>query len=343
LTRPKQHHYVTRAYLAGFIKEPSIQLVCYGRGRKPFLKPPAELGKRRNYYAIRKPDGSWDDSLEDLIGRTVEEPGLQVIKKLTSGKTKIDAAEREALALLVAYQQMRTPAARKRLRAMSQMMTDRVLHEIRIADPTQTSVKLLDGKGERESDVTLDEITAANEELLDDHAKAIHSLSVPTIFDMRQIFTRMKWTIYRPYGESSFMTSDNPVIRVFHSGLGSGAGLNRMDVEVRFPLSRKALLTFTHDRPLVEVLLRSSERNQRRLLGKSKQIAEKWISDGDVTYFNRGLVRHCEQWVFAPIEVDWLESLLRTSPMEPQAVDLSRGDLLHFRDEVVYNPQIDLQ
>jgi Protein of unknown function (DUF4238) len=95
VARPKQQHYVTRAYLEGFLGNSEQHLVCYGRGKGPFRKSPGDLACQRNYYAIRKTDGTWDDSLEELIGKTVEDPGVPVIQKLASGRTRLSWTERD--------------------------------------------------------------------------------------------------------------------------------------------------------------------------------------------------------------------------------------------------------
>ena len=73
MARPKQQHYVTRAYLDGFLASGSNQLVCYARNGKMFNRGTQDIAKERNCYAFKGKDGQWDDSLEELIGRTVED------------------------------------------------------------------------------------------------------------------------------------------------------------------------------------------------------------------------------------------------------------------------------
>jgi hypothetical protein len=80
---------------------------------------PEDLACQRNYYALKKEDGTWDDSIEELIGSTVEAPGLPVIQKLASGKTRLTWQERDRVSLLIAFQEMRTPSARERAREFS--------------------------------------------------------------------------------------------------------------------------------------------------------------------------------------------------------------------------------
>ena len=143
MARPKQQHYVTRAYLEGFLRPFAQHLVCYGRGRGPFRRSPEDLACQRNYYALRKEDGTWDDSVKKLIGSEVEAPpGLPVIQKLASGKTRLTWQERNRVALLIAFQEMRTPTARERARAFSRILNERVLREIKAANPDQNSFEV---------------------------------------------------------------------------------------------------------------------------------------------------------------------------------------------------------
>jgi hypothetical protein len=76
VARPKQQHFVTRAYLEGFLRPSEMHLQCYGRKRGPFARLPENLASQRNYYAVKKDDGSWDDSLERLLGETVRVAGV---------------------------------------------------------------------------------------------------------------------------------------------------------------------------------------------------------------------------------------------------------------------------
>lgn len=176
MPRPKQHHYVTRAYLEGFLAPLEKQLFCYGRNRGFFQKSPNELASQRNFYAIKTEDGRWDDSLEHLIERTVEGPGLPVVKKLSEGKTRLNWEERQALSLLVAFQEMRTPAARQQVRSATKALTDRILREVKAADPEQKSIELI-GKSGESGMATLEEIAASQDDLENDHSKEISQTS----------------------------------------------------------------------------------------------------------------------------------------------------------------------
>lgn len=257
--RPKQQHYVTRAYLEGFLRPPQRHLQCYGRNRGPFARLPEDLASQRNYYALKKSDGSWDDSVERLLGEAVESPGLPVLQKLASGRTRLNRLERQRLALLMAFQETRTPAAREKVRGFSKLLNDKIISEVRSGDPEQKSIKLWGESGAAE--VTLEQMVKDQEVLCNDHAMEIHRMMGGAALKLAEVYKQMKFTVLYPTSEEEFITSDTPVIRVFPGGPSVGAGLDRLNVEVRFPLSRRAFLTLTHDVPLAEKLMKATAVN----------------------------------------------------------------------------------
>jgi len=148
MTRPKQQHYVAKAYLDGFVAPGANQLVCYARNGKLFPRRTQDIAKERNFYAFKDERGEWDDSLEKIIERTVETPGLPVLQQLAKATTRLNWDERKAVALLVAFQEMRTPASLQRTIDYTKAMTERLLRYVRAANPTQETIDLVgkDGK-----------------------------------------------------------------------------------------------------------------------------------------------------------------------------------------------------
>jgi hypothetical protein len=340
VARPKHHHYVTKAYLEGFLGPSQRHLVCYGRGRGPFRRSPEDLACQRNYYALKKEDGTWDDSIETLIGQTVEGPGLPVIQKLASGNTKLSWQDRNRISLLIAFQEMRTPSARERTRAFSRALNERVTHDIKTVDPHQNSVQIM-GESGKTSTVTLDEMTKAHDEICDDHSTEIHRPLVGTALKLSDLLRYMKFTVYYPTGNEEFVTTDTPVIRVFRKPAPLGTGINRTDVEVRFPLSRKALLTLTHDLKLVELLERASDSKRSRLLKALPEIRIKPTVDSQVAALNRAHARHSHRWLFASNELDWAPAVLSEASAAPGILDLSSHNFIHFQSTVNYDPKMD--
>ncbi len=337
--RPKQQHYVTRAYLDGFLSPGANQLVCYARNGKMFSRRTQDIAKERNFYAFKNEKGEWNDSLEEIIGRTVETPGLPVIKKLAKGNTRLNWDERTALALLVAFQEVRTPASLQRTIDYTKAMTERLLREIRAANPTQTTIDLV-GKDGMKNMVTLAEIEESQADLEKENSFDKLKLAMGPAMDLYRYYRRMKFTMYYPLGAQRFVTTDNPVIRVYSHGR-YGTGLNRNDVEIRFPVSCGAFLTITHDLKFAQQLIRATEAEQAKLLERLPEVRIRHISDAEVMAFNKGHVRHARMWVFSPQESEWIPEVMKERSAAPEVVDMSSRDLYHFQSRVNYDPRID--
>ena len=82
ITRTKKQHYVTRAYLEGFLQPREDQLFCMMRRRAPFRARPDEIAFEKNYYSFKRSDGTWNDSAETFFATSIEDPGLPVLKRL---------------------------------------------------------------------------------------------------------------------------------------------------------------------------------------------------------------------------------------------------------------------
>lgn len=339
MARPKQQHYVTKAYLDGFLAPHANQLVCYARNGKTFPRRTQDIGKERNFYAFKNENGEWDDSLEEMIERTVEAPGLPVLKKLAKGKTRLNWSERTALALLVAIQEVRTQASRQKAIDATRAMSEKILREIRKANPTQETVDLI-GKDGKSRTVTLEEIEQSQADLEKETSFGRLKLTMGPAMELYQYYKQMRFTMYYPLGIERFITTDTPVIRVFATNM-AGAGINRKDVEIRFPLSGTAFLTITHDIKLTEQLTRATEAQREKLLKRLPEVRIRHISDAEVLAFNRGHVRHARMWVFSSQELAWIPELLKEQSAVPETVDLSSRDLYHFQSRVKYDPRID--
>jgi len=331
---------VTRAYLDGFLAPGENQLVCYARNGKTFPRGTQDIAKERNFYAFRNDKGEWDDSLEHMIERTVETPGLPVLRKLANAKTRLNWPERTALAVLVAIQEMRTPASRQRAIDHTKALTEKLLREVREANPTQETIDIV-GKDGKKSTITLQEIEESQADLEKDTSFEALKLTIGPAMELYQYYQQMRYTVYYPVGDERFVTTDTPVIRVFPVSRGFGAGINRKDVEIRFPLSSTAFLTITHDLKFTEQLMRATETLREKMLNRLPEVRIRHISDAQVTALNRGHVRHARMWAFSPRESTWIPGLLKERSVAPEVVDLSFRDLYHFQSRVNYDPSID--
>lgn len=268
MAKPKQQHHVTRAYLDGFLAPGANQLVCYARNGKTLRVGTQVIAKERNFYAFKNENGQWDDSIEQMLERRVEAPGMPIFKKLARGDTAPSWNESTTLALLIAFQELRTPASRQKVIDTSKAMTEKILHEIRKANPTQKTIDLV-GENEKVTPVTLEGIEGSHVDFEKDTSLERLKLAMGPAMTLYQYYKHMKITMYYPLGTGRFITTDTPVIRVFPLNRVYGTGVNRKDTEIRFPVSGNAFLTLTHDLRLVEQLTHATEAKRARLARQS--------------------------------------------------------------------------
>jgi hypothetical protein len=162
MSEPKQHHFVTRAYLEGFAPEDTSPLFVYTRNKASFYRGhPSQIARIHNYYSQKRPDGIVDNKLESLLATEFEGPGMAVLKRLNAGHCDISATARGKLAFLMAIQEYRVPWMRETMEgamksvqegAMSTMVDHPSFLEERIAE--------FKAKGENETSVTADDIRA---------------------------------------------------------------------------------------------------------------------------------------------------------------------------------------
>lgn len=320
-SRPKQQHYVTRAYLEQFLEPDQQFLFCYGRHRSPFQKRPADLASERSYYSFRRPDGTWDDSLEHEIERLVETPGLAVIRKLSSGNMRLNWAERDALSMLMAVQRLRVPHLRQMIDAAHAEMIQRLLVEhdqmqqeqgpgrmwIRHISPVARP-----GDAERSrAYVTKEELEEIQRSLDKDPGQFSRETLFSLATSFAKVFRRMKWTFYSNT-DTPFITSDCPVLLWHEREDVKHAGMIRPDTNIEFPLSRTSLLSMAHDVGLMNRVTRLGPNSEaRRILNQVPEIRIAQLKGEQVKNFNLRQAAYCSRWTFCGRENDELIDVLR--------------------------------
>lgn len=336
--RPKQQHYVTRAYLQGFLEPRAEHLFCYGRHRQePFQQRSEELARERNYYSVRREDGTWDDSLEHEIEQRVELPGLAVVRKLDAGNTRLVWPERNALSMLMAVQRFRVPHLRQMMDTVHQEMVHRLLEEhdrleqergpgrlwIRSVSPVRR-----ESEPERpRTYVTREELQQIRRSLEEDPGQFSRESLFSMAVSFAQVFRYMKWSIYRCDDAETFMTSDCPVLMRHERGDIEHAGLVRPDTKFEFPISRSTLLVMTHDIAVITRLNRMGRTKEAlRILNRIPEIQVLRANAQQVRTFNQHQVEYCSRWAFSGTERKWIvESLQAVSKNVTQRLVRDNG------------------
>lgn len=92
--RPEDQHFVPDGSGALFVRRRV--------GTRWFREKPENIATRKNFYSILRKDGGYDDTVEHMLARNIEGPGLKALHKLKEGKTIPCVPDREMIAVLLA-------------------------------------------------------------------------------------------------------------------------------------------------------------------------------------------------------------------------------------------------
>jgi hypothetical protein len=321
--RPKQHHYVTKAYLDGFLEPGCPQLVCYSRHRQaPFCRTPQDLATQRNYHSFKRADGTWDDSLELKLQKDVEDPGLCVLRLLANGKTRLSWGQRDQMSLLVATQRFRVPHIRRvidsqNLEAVRAWLSEYELRERETGgNPGRMIIGVSGGMRpgrKHEIEVTKAELKEMLETCENDPEGFSREEFMNLAASFSKIFRTMKWTMYYASGPSRFITSDCPAAMHFVRRDIDTISIARPDCRILFPLSKSSLLLMEHDMAVVAKLKEIGPTPRgRRLLNRLPEIRIVTASAGDVQSFNEIQADQASRWVFAGQQSNWVIARLQS-------------------------------
>jgi hypothetical protein len=107
--RPKVQHYVTASYLRRFSTGAGRKALLYVYERSkndPFRQKPEQAARATNYYSVKRKDGAWDDSIENLLS-DVESTALPLIEKLSAQDFVPSWNDRISIAIFIAFQEFR--------------------------------------------------------------------------------------------------------------------------------------------------------------------------------------------------------------------------------------------
>lgn len=313
---PRRHHFVTKAYLEGFLEAGEKHLLCYMRRRsEPFLSMPVNLANIRDFHSFRRPDGSIDASLETLIEREIESPGIPLIRKLASGRVNIDYKQRSLVARLVGLQSVRVPYERRFMDSNNVDNLRSYIDEMdesarRLGQPVNTiEIAVAPRDDPRRIKkwvrITRAQVLAELKEAEEDPQRSSRETFFGLASTLEAILVKMEWTVRYASGSSRFITSDRPVIRSFSDGPSMGRGLRDLRAEVSFPLSSTSILEIKHRQWHIDAV-RKRTRNQRPHQKPDWAIATGDADDSFIDSLNRRMAKQAHLLVFSGTRPEWL-------------------------------------
>lgn len=318
--RPKSQHFLAQSYLRGFATGSGRKTILYAYERKkttPLRQHPSKVARQANYYSVRKPDGSIDDSVEHFLSR-VEAEAIPVLRSLASQTMQPGWAERERLAFFIALQELRVPWVRENHQQMyGQMMDWLTKAHARVPGLMERYLKEMEEKGQDLKGVTADSLR----EFLD---RGEYTLTVDPLFSLQIMikfapmlygyYREMKWTVLRAGESHPFVTCDNPVVKIDPTAQGPIAFMNP-HLEIRFPLSRTACLLITHDRDREDrwhALMEAGRQSEAKELRETVPITDFFKVGGNVIEaINTVTIRYAARWVYSPAKNPEIAEMLQ--------------------------------
>jgi hypothetical protein len=255
MSAAKRHHYLAETYLEGFSADGRgvwVYDISKQQLRGQTIK---DTCVQSHYNALVSGDGTRHLEIERMLNQ-IEGDAKQVIVHLDKGG-RIDASQKAALALFIAFQKVRVPEFEDQVNATSANMMNRMTRmSFADVERARESIKSVEEKNGKPAGVTPEEMVefvAKGEYDLKIHRN--HSLEqmVRLAPDFANYFVQMEWTFLRAPADSHFLTTDSSFIMLpppdweKNNPLRMPYGMLTRGVRKVFPLSsRLAVVMFDH-------------------------------------------------------------------------------------------------
>jgi len=304
-------------------------LHAYSRDDKYFRGRPDSLSSRRHYYGVRKPDGSLDNTAEELLANEVENNGLSVIRKLSDGG-QISHRERSDLSVYMAIQFLRTPHMRNNIEQTHASLMDGVTRSlIKEKNAFTGSLAALRHIDIREAEKLARESAEA---YLKGEIKVVvkPELSLLGMFQhcstYAEFMSLCRWEVITVSDDIELITSDCPV----HFRSDMHVALADPETIVDFPLTARKMLVMSY--------AESEERLRKKLRSiiPAKYLAGfvPWhncvhyrkAADGDAEGFNRITASMCHEYIYCGDATDEFRPVLRAPSKNVRFTVTQHGD-----------------
>jgi hypothetical protein len=321
MNRPTKQHFINRAYLQGFANV-SGQLHIYERGKeKPFVSTPETAARKRNYYSIKRKDGTFDDTIEHFLDREVESPAMVVIRRLSNTNEQPTLEDRFALARWVAFQEHRTPLHRGGVEETAEKILHQMM-QMTAAAPgyIEHVLEKLKEQGQ-EFGVTAEELRKSIEnDGFEIEVNPVLSLEIMMIAEEFVPFIAlMNWTLLSAADGVPFVTSDHPVVRQdaderspFRYGYASAT------IEFELPLTASKYLFINRDAArelrFVELKKAGKEKEAEELRSVLPAMGLNNLDAATTWKLKEATIRSAPRFIFCPNEDERYVELLAKEP-----------------------------
>ena len=267
--KPKKHHYLPESYQYNFVNSKRKIWVYDKKTAEIRQQPPRTTAVINNYYSLRLKDGSLSTEIETAL-RDVDGLFVSLFKNFQSEK-QISQEERYAMSTCLAFLYTRTPKFQdwyEKFRSDLMKQRNKIIYnEDRIKE-------ILKRKGKNSQEAASLAAIIENERYdIKFNREASIVMMAKLAPDLIPAFNMYEWAVFKSPKNSSFITSDNPVVMIPPTSKQphplAGVGFLTPGVSFFFPLSSQLLLcAFGKEEPATDIFYLEIGRKNVREINK---------------------------------------------------------------------------
>jgi hypothetical protein len=307
-------------------------LHAYTRDGKHFRGKPDVLSSRRDYYSVRKKDGTVDNTVEHVLANDVEHEGIAALRKLASGE-QISVDERARLCVYMALQYLRTPNMRTAFEGIFASLLDHVLRR-GMREPGRFEAAIASSQN----------LEPEKAEQLARKARGAYlggriRIEVRPELSLREMFEHCKtyavqmhlckWEVLTST-QTDFVTSDCPI----HFRSKDHVALADPELVMHFPLSAKNMLIMRATEPEDFVWQKlwsiMPERYLPGFVVWYNHVEHRQVSPEETQSLNAITAAMCEKVLYSPFATDEFRKTLALPSQSPKIRVTASRDELHM-------------
>lgn len=233
MSNPKKQHYVPQVYLQNF-KDDDGYIYIYDIEKDQFRRQtPQNAGYNKHFYTVEI-DGEKDYFIEQFLSHHVDSKYSDVIKKIENGED-LALEDKQNLALIIAFQHLRTPSQRENYNNMVDSAVKQI-NKIMFSYKKQLNAKI--GVTDEEYELLKNTIENENYSVI---APKEHSLALMLDFaeEMANMLLNHNIAILECGKNTQFITSDNPYCMIKEKWSNQWEGYGVINTIKFFPITPK--------------------------------------------------------------------------------------------------------
>ncbi len=242
----KRNHYVPQFLQKYFVGEDGKIWVYDKAGSEPRAQMPRDTGVEKFLYTVQKDDGQHDDSVERAFAG-MEGATKPILDRLVQPRTRIEQAEKQAVAQFMAFMFARVPRTIAVAAELGSVMAKERWRILTSDEARFNDLYARFLKDHPDTDMPPADEMRKSFELFESGALAVEmrrqpalAISLGVTGDFHETLMEMHWSIIDAPRGAAFLSGDSPVtsIAIHEDGTAQfGANFVHQRFEVSFPLS----------------------------------------------------------------------------------------------------------